>query len=67
MNRNKAFWSVMGIEPNPDQKQFTVEKLKIQLIELIEIYSFDTVVTSLREIKESNPDMCKTKINLFMR
>ena len=65
MNRHKNYWSVMGLEPNPKQKQFTKEKLKIQLIELIQIYEFDNVVTALRQIKEENSDMCKTKINLF--
>ena len=65
MNRHKNYWSVMGLEPNPNKRQFTKEKLKIQLIELIQIYEFDNVVTALREIKEEHKDICKNKINLL--
>lgn len=67
MNKNKMYWSVMGIEPNPDEKVFSEKKLKSNLIDLIKIYEFNNVVTAIRQIKEEYPEICKLNINLFMK
>lgn len=45
MNKNKAYWSAMGIEAGPrtDQKE-----LKAKVEQLINRYGFDNVATQLR-------------------
>lgn len=67
MNKNKMYWSAMGIEPNPDDKVFSEKNLKSNLIDLIKIYEFNNVVTAIRQIKEEYPEICKLNINLFMK
>jgi len=53
MNRHRAYWSVMGIEPSEDNyRQERTEKLRQELKRLIDIHGKDKVTTAIRKIYE---------------
>lgn len=66
MNRHRQYWSVMGVEPNPDERVFSKENLTKTLEEIIQLYGFNNTVTALRHIKENNPEICKEHTTLFI-
>ena len=51
MNRHRAYWSVMGVEPS-NHRQEMREKLKEELNKLVSIHGMDNVITAIRKMKE---------------
>lgn len=50
MNKHRAYWSAMGLEPDETHQEGKIAKLKQEMQRLIDIYGKDKVITSLREI-----------------
>lgn len=67
MNRHRAYWSVMGLEPNPHERPEVVRNRKIKetLTQIINSSpqswgdSFQNVVSILREIHEEQKESGK--------
>jgi len=56
MNRHRANWSLMGIEPSTEQSQISkdYEKLRSDLNLMVNRFGFDEVVKELRKVKEND-------------
>ena len=52
MNKHRAYWSAMGLEPDETHQEGKTEKLKQEMQKLIDIYGKDKVITALRKICE---------------
>lgn len=52
MNKHRDNWSIMGIEPNEEEKALSYAELKKRLEYLIAIWGFSDVANELRKIYE---------------
>lgn len=60
MNRHRAYWSVMGVEPGTHRQEMR-EKLKDELNRLVCIHGMDNVITAIRKMKEREMQEKKSK------
>lgn len=50
MNRHRAYWSEMGVQPGKHRQEMR-EKLEKELNRLADIYGLDNIITVFRKMK----------------